>query len=307
MSNHISVLLNEAIRGLNINPDGIYVDLTLGRGGHSLEILKRLNKGKLIALDQDDEAIKESKIRLEKYQDKLTIVRDNFVNIPKVLNDLGINHVDGVLMDLGVSSPQFDEGARGFSYRYDAVLDMRMDLRNPLTAKQVVNTYSLDALTKVFKEYGEEKFAYSIAKAIVKAREKQEVNTTFELVELVKLAKPAKELKKVGHPAKQVFQALRIEVNNELHVLEETIKKVLPLLNHKGRLAVITFHSLEDRIVKKAFVEASVVVGDRLNIPTKNVTKEYTLVTRHPLIPSESEVNINHRAKSAKLRIIERK
>lgn len=307
MSNHISVLLNEAITGLNINPDGIYVDLTLGRGGHSLEILKRLNKGKLIALDQDDEAIKESKIRLEKYQDKLTIVRDNFVNIPKVLNDLGINHVDGVLMDLGVSSPQFDEGARGFSYRYDAVLDMRMDLRNPLTAKQVVNTYSLDALTKVFKEYGEEKFAYSIAKAIVKAREKQEVNTTFELVELVKLAKPARELKKVGHPAKQVFQALRIEVNNELHVLEETIKKVLPLLNHKGRLAVITFHSLEDRIVKKAFVEASVVVGDRLNIPTKNVTKEYTLVTRHPLIPSETEVNINHRAKSAKLRVIERK
>ncbi len=306
MAKHISVLLNEAITGLNIKPDGIYLDLTLGRGGHSLEILKRLTTGKEIAFDQDIEAINESKERLHDYLDKLTVVHDNFVNVNSRLDELGIKKVDGVLMDLGVSSPQFDEGERGFSYRYDAPLDMRMNQENPLTAKQIVNTYSVNDLTKVFREYGEEKFAYQIAKNIEKYRQKKMIETTFELVDIIKASKPNKELAKAGHPAKQVFQALRIEVNNELNVLKETIAQILPRLAKNGRLVIITFHSLEDRIVKQAFADASIVIGNRLDY-VKTEEKDFTLITRHPIIPSEEELEDNRRSKSAKLRIIERK
>lgn len=307
MSKHIPVLLNEAISGLNINPSGIYVDLTLGRGGHSLEILKRLTSGKLIAVDQDEEAIKESKVNLEKYQDKLTIVRDNFVNITSILSNLGIDKVDGILMDLGVSSPQFDEGSRGFSYRLDSPLDMRMDLRNPLTAEIIVNTYSLNELCKIFREYGEEKFAFQIAKNIVKRRQDKKIITTYELVEIIKQSKPSKELKKPGHPAKQVFQALRIAVNDELNVLTSALEQAIKLLANHGRLVVITFHSLEDRIVKNIFHKYGVVEGNRLDLPEKSKETDYFMVNRKVIIPSEKELQENLRAHSAKLRILERK
>lgn len=307
MSNHIPVLLNEAITGLNIKPDGIYVDLTLGRGGHSLEILKRLKKGKLIAVDQDIIAIDESKERLKDYQDKSIIVRNNFANIGDILAELGIDKVDGILMDLGVSSPQFDEGDRGFSYRADAKLDMRMDNRNPLTAEIIVNTYSLNELTKIFREYGEERFAYQIAKNIVKAREISPIITTYELVDIIKKSKPQKELKKVGHPAKQVFQALRIAVNDELNVLKKALDSSLKLLSHKGRLVIISFHSLEDRIVKNAFKEAAIIEGNRLDIGGLPEEKDFILITRKPITATEEEISNNNRSHSAKLRIIERK
>jgi len=307
MSKHVSVLLHESIEGLNIKPDGIYVDMTLGRGGHSLEILKQLTSGKLIAIDQDIDAINESKIVLKNYLEKVTFVRDNFSNIDTILDSLNIECVDGILGDLGVSSPQFDEGERGFSYRFDAPLDMRMDQRQSLTAKEIVNTYSLNELTRIFREYGEERFAFQISKNIVANREKEPIITTLQLVEIIKHSKPMKELNKAGHPAKQVFQALRIAVNDELNVLSLTVKKCLPLLKKNGRLAIITFHSLEDRIVKQAFVSVSKVIGDRLNIPTKQKEADYKLITTHPIIPSELEMEENHRSKSAKLRIIERK
>lgn len=303
---HIPVLLNEVIEGLNIKQDGIYVDLTLGRGGHSQEILKRLTFGRLIGVDQDETAIKESEERLSKISDRFTLVRSNFKDIDKVLNSLNINKVDGILMDLGVSSPQFDDVNRGFTYRYDTELDMRMDQRNPLTAKIVVNTYSVKELTKVFQEYGEEKFAYSIAKNIVKARENKPINTTFELVDIIKASKPAKELKKVGHPAKQVFQALRIEVNDELNVLKECLHKAVGCLNKNGRLAVISFHSGEDRIVKQFFKELTTIEGNRYDLPNIERTLEYKMVNHKAIIPSEEELVINRRSQSSKLRILEK-
>ena len=305
---HTPVLLNEVIEGLDIKSSGIYLDLTLGRGGHSLEIVKRLDTGLLIAFDQDEEAITYSTARLSAYADRCKIVSTNFVNIDEILSKLGIDKVDGILMDLGVSSPQLDESERGFSYRYDAPLDMRMDNHsNPLTAKVIVNTYSLEELTRIFKEYGDEKYAYSIAKNIVKAREKKEILTTFELVDIIKRSKPMKELKKSGHPAKQAFQALRIAVNDELNVLEETIHKALKHLNHNGRLAIITFHSGEDKIVKKIFKEYAVVEGNRYDVPLKPEESEYVLVNRKVITASNEELQINHRAESAKLRIIMRK
>ena len=219
MGKHIPVLLNEVIQGLDIKPNGIYFDLTLGRGGHSKEILKRLKNGHLYGVDQDATAIEESKNNLKDYQEKLTLVHDNFANLEAIMAKYNVEYADGILMDLGVSSPQFDEGERGFSYREDATLDMRMDLNNPLTAQIIVNTYSLQELTRIFKEYGEDKFAYQIAKNIIKAREVAPIETTFQLVEIIKKSKPMKELAKAGHPAKQIFQALRIEVNHELEVL----------------------------------------------------------------------------------------
>ena len=243
MGKHIPVLLKETITGLNIKPDGIYVDLTLGRGGHSGEILKKLQKGHLYGVDQDEVAIEESRRYLETISNNFTLIHKNFSHLDEILEENQVEYVDGILMDLGVSSPQFDEGDRGFSYREDARLDMRMDQRNPLTAYDIVNSYSLDEIFRILRDYGEEKFAYSIAKNIVKARETKPIETTFQLVEIIKKSKPMKELAKAGHPAKQSFQALRIAVNDELNVLTIALNKALKALRpHGGRLAVITFH-----------------------------------------------------------------
>ena len=308
MGKHIPVLLHETISGLNIKPDGIYVDLTVGRGGHSGEILKKLKRGHLYAFDQDEEAIIESRKYLETISNSFTLIHKNFSSFEETLTELNIDYVDGVLMDLGVSSPQFDEGDRGFSYREDAPLDMRMDQRNSLTAYEIVNRYSLEEITRILREYGEEKFAYQIAKNIIKAREEKPIETTFQLVDIIKRSKPMKELAKAGHPAKQSFQALRIAVNDELNVLTLTLKDVLKRLRpNGGRLAVITFHSLEDRIAKNIFKEAAISEGSRIDIPSRVEEKEYTLITRKPIVASEDELKNNHRSQSAKLRIIERK
>ena len=304
---HIPVLLKEVIEGLNINPSGIYLDLTVGRGGHSSEILARLKTGRLIAVDQDAEAIETSQAMLSQISNKFDIVRSNFSNLENILKDLGIKEVDGILMDLGVSSPQFDKGERGFSYNSDARLDMRMDQRQDLTAYQIINTYSLEDLIKIFQIYGEEKYSFSIAKNIIKAREANPIETTFELVEIIKKSKPMKELKKVGHPAKQVFQALRIAVNDELNVLEKTLKVALAHLKPGGRLAVITFHSGEDRIVKNIFKDAAISEGNRFDGPLLEKEKEFDLINRKPITASEEELQSNHRSASAKLRIIARK
>ena len=307
MAEHIPVLLNETIQGLNINPSGTYVDLTVGRGGHSSEILTRLKDGRLICVDQDEEAIVASTARLSKISNKFEMVRANFSELDTILANLGIQEVDGILMDLGVSSPQFDKGERGFSYKEDARLDMRMDQRQDLTAYQIINTYALEDLTKIFQIYGEEKYSYSIAKNIIKAREAKPIETTLELVEIIKRSKPMKELKKVGHPAKQVFQALRIAVNDELNVLEKALTAALKHLKPGGRLAVITFHSGEDRIVKNYFKEAAISEGNRIDGPMLEKEKEFDLINRKPIVASESELEMNHRSASAKLRIIARK
>ena len=307
MEEHIPVLLNEVIAGLNIKPDGTYVDLTVGRGGHSSEILTRLPKGRLICVDQDEEAIVASTARLSKIRSNFTVIRANFSALDSILKEQGIDQVDGILMDLGVSSPQFDKGERGFSYNSDARLDMRMDQRQSLTAYQIVNTYSLEDLNKIFQTYGEEKYSYSIAKNIIKDREKAPIETTFQLVEAIKRSKPMKELKKVGHPAKQVFQALRIAVNDELNVLVKTLTIALDYLKPGGRLAVITFHSGEDRIVKNIFKEAAVEVGNRIDGPMKAETKEFDLINHKPITASAEELTMNHRSASAKLRIIAKK
>lgn len=306
MSNHISVLLKESIDGLNIKNDGIYVDLTLGRAGHFKEILHRVNNGLVIGLDQDDEAIKEASIILKDEKNKFILKKCNFKDIKEVLESLNISKIDGAIMDLGVSSPQFDEKERGFSYREDGILDMRMDQSQEKNAKDIVNNYSLNELTRVFREYGDEKYAYQIAKNIIKKREIKPIETTLELVEIIKASKPMKELKKVGHPAKQAFQALRIEVNDELNILKETIPTVLDLLKVGGRLAIITFHSGEDKIVKDLFKSYTVREGNRLNFDEKVEPLNYQLVSKHPIIPSDKEIEFNHRSKSSKLRIIER-
>ena len=308
MSEHVPVLLKEVIEGLNIHSDGIYLDCTLGRAGHSQEILKRLDKGLLIGLDQDIDAISKSEEILKNVGHNYRLIKTNFVNLKEVLEDSNIPRVDGILMDLGVSSPQFDEKERGFSYREDARLDMRMDRSKSLSAYGVVNTYSLEELTKVFKEYGEEKFSYQIAKNIVKRRSEKSIETTFELVDIIKRSKPAKELNKIGHPAKQIFQAIRIEVNDELNILKKAIVDALKVLKpHGGRLAIITFHSGEDKIVKTIFKDAAVSEGNRNDFPLQNEEKEYRLITHKPIVASEEEKEINHRSVSAKLRIIERK
>ena len=307
MAEHIPVLLNETIQGLNIKESGTYVDLTVGRGGHSSEILARLKDGRLICVDQDEEAIVASTARLSKISNKFEMVRANFSELETILANLGIKEVDGILMDLGVSSPQFDKGERGFSYKEDARLDMRMDQRQDLTAYQIINHYGLEDLTKIFQIYGEEKYSYSIAKNIIKAREAKPIETTLELVEIIKRSKPMKELKKVGHPAKQVFQALRIAVNDELNVLEKALTAALKHLKPGGRLAVITFHSGEDRIVKNYFKEAAISEGNRIDGPMLEKEKEFDLINRKPIVASEAELEMNHRSASAKLRIIARK
>ena len=305
---HKPVLLEETISSLNIKSDGIYVDLTIGRGGHSSKILEKLTSGRLIGFDQDITAINESEVNLNKINDKFELHHTNFVNFKKVMDELNIPYVDGVLMDLGVSSPQFDDYSRGFSYREDAPLDMRMNQDDSLTAYQIVNTYSLDEIKKILSEYGDEKYAYSIAKSIVCQREKAPIKTTLELVDIIKRSKPMKELKKEGHPAKQTFQALRIAVNDELNVLKEALYDILPRLKpHGGRLSVITFHSGEDKIVKSIFKEFSVIEGDRFDGPSMNDKKDYQLVNHKVITASKEELDVNPRSKSAKLRIIERK
>ena len=309
MNKHIPVLLNETIEGLNIKPDGIYVDLTFGRGGHSSEVLKRLKTGHLIAFDKDEEAIKIAKEKFSGFSEKFTGIHDDFRNFRADLDRLGINKIDGIMADLGVSSPQFDDASRGFSYKEEARLDMRMDKRQKFSAFELINTYSLNDLTRVFREYGEDKFSYQIAKKIVEIRAQKPIETTTELVEIIKSCKPQKELAKKGHPAKQIFQAIRIEVNDELGALEVAVKDALSSLKVGGRACFITFHSLEDRIVKNAFVKVSKVEGTRHNVfalPSEKDLPDFKLVNNRVIIATESEQEVNPRSKSAKLRIIER-
>lgn len=306
---HISVLLDETIDGLDIKPDGIYVDGTLGGGGHSYEILRRLSpKGRLIGIDQDGEALKAAGERLKKFENQITLVRSNYCEIDKVLKELNVEKVDGILLDIGVSSYQLDNLERGFSYKSDAPLDMRMDTRQELTAADVVNTYSENELFKIIKDYGEDKFAKNIAKHIVLARKEKPLETTKELSEVIKRAIPMKVQAKGGHPAKKTFQAIRIEVNQELTVLKESIDKMIDLIKPNGRICIITFHSLEDRIVKTKFRENENPCTCPPNFPVCVCGKKSKgkVITRKPIIPSEDEIEENKRAKSSKLRIFER-
>lgn len=307
MDKHISVLLKETIEGLDVKSNGIYVDLTLGRGGHSEALLNKLDDGLLIGVDQDITAIEFCEKKLIQTQKKFKLVHSNFVNIKNILKEIGIDKVDGIMMDLGVSSPQFDNPERGFSYREDAELDMRMNQNDSLTAKTIVNTYTFNELCRVFRDYGDERFAPQIANNIIKRRSEGEIKTTFELVEIIKRSKPMKELSKPGHPAKQVFQALRIEVNDELNVLKKALRDCLEVLKPNGRLAVITFHSGEDKIVKSIFKEKTTIQGSRLDLPSDSKTLEYELINNKVILPSEDELKENRRSQSAKLRIIKRK
>lgn len=303
---HKSVLLEESIDGLNIKENGVYVDCTLGFGGHSSEILKRLKKGLLIAIDQDDMAIKASKERLSKISDNYEIIKCNFVRMKEELLKRGINKVDGILFDLGVSSPQLDIDERGFSYHHDAKLDMRMDQSKEFSAYDVVNTYDYDKLVKIFREYGEEKYATSIAKQIIKYRENKPIETTLELVDIIKSGMPYKAMRD-SHPARKVFQAIRIEVNDELNVLEKALEDAISLLNVNGRICVITFHSLEDRIVKNIFRKYSEVPNEIKKLPF--VPEEYQPVLKiisKGTVPSKKELEENNRARSSRLRIAEK-
>ena len=308
MFNHISVLLNECIEGLNINPSGVYVDATLGGAGHSSKILERLNeKGKLYCFDKDIAAIKVADERLSKISSNYQIVHSDFSNLKQRLNDLGVEKVDGILFDIGVSSYQFDTPERGFSYKYEAKLDMRMDQSQKLSAYEVVNNYSKEELIKIFFQYGEEKFAKQIAAKICEQRKIHPIETTFQLVEVIKSALPKKVLNQKGHPAKQVFQAIRIEVNDELFALTSAIEQALSMLNKGGRCAIITFHSLEDRIVKNKFKDVCCVNDNVKGLASlKDIEQEFKLVNRKPIISNEQELMANNRAHSAKLRIIEK-
>lgn len=306
--NHISVLLNECIEGLNIKESGIYVDATLGGAGHSCKILERLNEnGQLYCFDKDLDAIKVADERLKSIGNNYQIIHSDFSKLQEKLNDHGVSKVDGILFDIGVSSYQFDTPERGFSYKYDARLDMRMDQSQKLSAYEVVNNYSKEELTRIFFEYGEEKFSKQISAKIVQQRKLSPIETTFQLVEVIKSALPSYVLNQKGHPAKQVFQAIRIEVNDELGALKSAIDQALSLLNKNGRLAVITFHSLEDRIVKNMF-KKSCNVNDNVKglASLKDQEQEFRLVNRKPIISTEQELKVNNRAHSAKLRIIEK-
>lgn len=307
MFSHIPVLLNECLENLNIKPNGIYVDACLGGAGHSIEILKRLNPdGKLYCFDKDLEAIAVSNERLAKISNNYQIIHADFKNLKEELSKFGVEKFDGILFDIGVSSYQFDTPSRGFSYKYDARLDMRMDQTQKLSAYEVINTYSEEALSKIFKDYGEEKFAKAISAKIVKARKSMPIETTFQLVDIIKSALPNYVLRAKGHPAKQVFQAIRIEVNGELTALESAIEQALSMLNPNGRMAVITFHSIEDRIVKKIFAKACSVNDNVKGLASINNTPSYNLVNRKPIVSNEQEIMANNRAHSAKLRVIEK-
>lgn len=307
---HRSVLLEETVNGLNIKPDGIYVDGTLGGGGHAYEICRRLgNKGSIVGIDQDEAAIEAAGIRLKDFGEKVTIVRSNYCEMKSVLQGLGIDKVDGIVLDLGVSSYQLDTAERGFSYREDAPLDMRMDRRQTMTARDIVNDYSEKDLYRVIRDYGEDKFAKNIAKHIVIEREKRSIETTGQLTEIIRGAIPMKFQKKSGHPAKRTFQAIRIELNRELDVLKNSLDEMIDLLNPGGRLCIITFHSLEDRIVKGAFKKNEDPCTCPKDFPVCVCGKvsKGSILTRKPILPSEEELEENSRSKSAKLRIFERK
>lgn len=304
---HISVLLEEAVNSLNLNEDSIIVDATLGYGGHSSKILERIKRGHLFAFDQDSEVIPYSTNRLNAIGTNFTIIKSNFVNLKNELLNLGITKVDGVLFDLGVSSPQLDNSDRGFSYHNDAKLDMRMDRENSFSAYDVVNNYDISKLTEIFNKYGESKFSRNIAKKIVEYRKNKKIETTLELVEIIKTAVPMK-FRVDKHPARQIFQAIRIEVNHELDVIEPALEDALSLLNVGGRVSVITFHSLEDKIVKKYFKRKCEIDSKVKGLP--NIPEEYLpdfkLVISKAITPSDAELKNNNRARSAKLRVIER-
>ena len=305
---HVSVLLEECIEGLNIKPDGIYVDGTLGGAGHSSRIAAKLTTGRLIGIDRDPVALKAAGERLAPFGDRVTLVHSNFCEMDSALAGLGIDRVDGILMDLGVSSPQLDDGQRGFSYMADAPLDMRMNGQDSLDARQIVNHWSYDELKRILYDYGEERFAPRIAAAICKRREEREIETTLELVEIIRGAMPASALREKQHPAKRSFQAIRIAVNDELGSVERVMKKAVPLLNPGGRLAVITFHSLEDRIVKNAMAEAAKGCTCPREFPVCvcGKTPQVRLITRKPIVSGPEELERNPRARSAKLRICEK-
>ena len=305
---HKSVLLSETIDGLNIKPDGIYVDGTLGGGGHAYEVCRRLGeKGSIVGIDQDAAAIEAASARLKDFGEKVTIVRSNYCDMKSKLHELGIDKVDGIVLDLGVSSYQLDTAERGFSYREDAPLDMRMDTRQKMTARDIVNDYTEADLYRVIRDYGEDKFAKNIAKHIVQARAVKPVETTAELSEIIRASIPMKFQKKSGHPAKRTFQAIRIELNRELDVLRDSLDDMIDLLNPGGRLCIITFHSLEDRIVKSAFRKNENPCTCPPDFPVCVCGKKSkgSIITKKPILPSEEELEYNSRSKSAKLRIFE--
>ena len=306
--NHVSVLLEECLEGLDIKPDGIYVDGTLGGAGHSSRIAQRLATGRLIGIDRDPVALKAAGERLKPYKDRVTLVHSNFCEIAQVLEELGVSGVDGILLDLGVSSPQLDDGQRGFSYMTDAPLDMRMNPEDTLDAKVVVNTWSQEELKRILYTYGEERYAPQIAAAICRRREERPIETTLELVDIIRSAMPPAALREKQHPAKRSFQAIRIAVNDELGSVEKVMADAIPLLNSGGRLAVITFHSLEDRIVKTAMTAASKGCTCPPSFPVcvcGNKPK-VKLVSRKPIVASDEELEINPRSRSAKLRVCEK-
>lgn len=306
---HKSVLLEETVNGLNIKPDGIYVDGTLGGGGHAYEVCKQLNSmGRFIGIDQDEAAIEAAGQRLADFGEKVTIVRSNYCDMKSKLEELGIDKVDGIVLDLGVSSYQLDTAERGFSYRVDAPLDMRMDRRQKMTARDIVNEYSEMDLFRIIRDYGEDKFAKNIAKHIVLEREKGPIETTGQLIEIIKRAIPMKFQKTAGHPAKRTFQAIRIELNRELEVLRDSLDDMIELLNKDGRICIITFHSLEDRIVKGIFRknENPCTCPPHFPVCVCGNESKGRVITRKPILPSERELEENSRSKSAKLRIFER-
>ena len=307
MFKHYSVLLNEAVEGLDIKEDGIYVDCTLGGAGHSLEILKRLKNGKLYAFDQDNVALENAKEKLAEYSDKVVFIKSNFANLKEKLAEHGVDEVDGVLYDLGVSSPQLDTPERGFSYNYDTRLDMRMDTDAKISAYEVVNEYSYHDLVKIFYRYGEENFSKQIARNIEKKREQKPIETTFELVEIIKESIPAAKRRTGGHPAKRVFQAIRIAVNNELSVFEDSLEQAIDIVSVGGRISVITFHSLEDRICKQIFnsYSKSKDIPKNLPIMPEESLSKLKVITRKPIYPSDIELEENNRSRSAKLRVAE--
>lgn len=308
--NHVTVMLNEAIDGLEVKPDGIYVDCTLGGGGHSALLLSHLTNGHLYSFDQDDHAIEYNKEHLKKYlaENELTFIHDNFRNLAKDLSEQGISEVDGIVYDLGVSSPQFDDAERGFSYQKDARLDMRMDQRQKLDAWKVVNEWPYEQLVRIFFRYGEEKFSKQVARSIERIRADQPINTTTELAEIIKNAIPAAARRHGGNPAKKVFQAIRIAVNDELGALEESLEQAIDRLKIHGRISVITFQPLEDRLVKRMFKEKTTIENLPPNIPVipEEMQPHFKMVQKKPILPSEGEQLENRRSHSAKLRIIER-